>query len=110
MRFISFWNHLIFLWRRHREKEKTLGNPPQYASNNSAQYWPILERLGVGLGQCCIELHRGRPWECFGRESLIQSPAQLETAIKKKEKQQQKQKLRIFHLLQNAVEFSRGNL
>ena len=50
------------------------------------------------------------PWECFARESLIQSPAQLETAIKKKEKQQQKQKLRIFHLSQNAVEFSRGNL
>ena len=48
MRFISFWNHLIFLWRRHsREKEKTLGNPAQYASNNSAQYCPILERLGV---------------------------------------------------------------
>ena len=53
MRCISFWNHLIFLWRRHREKEKTLGNPAQYASNNSAQYWPILERTRVGLGQCC---------------------------------------------------------
>ena len=61
----------------------------------------------MGLGRCCIELHRGN---VLGEESLIQSPVQLETAIKKKEKQHQKQKLRIFHLLQNAVEFSRGNL
>ena len=86
MRFISFWNHLIFLWRRHsREKEKTLGHPAQYASNNSAQYWPILERLGVGLGRCCIELcielHR---WNVSGKKVWSNLLSNLKQSLRKK--------------------------